>query len=239
MTLETVGIGLLAIVVGWSIGGLVNWAADVLPGVQPGVRPDFSALRRARVHYWVLGWYWRRQGVCPHCEQTLGRRHPTVNLIAIGLALLMALQWGWTLETAVGWLYAFFFIAVTVIDLEHHRVLNVMMAPAAVVVAAISLLPISPDPLRMVLGGVVGLGLFLLLAIIGRGALGLGDVKLAGVIGMMVGYPSVLTALMVGAILGGVGAAAMLIMRKATRKTKIAYAPYLVLGALLTLLGWV
>jgi len=89
------------------------------------------------------------------------------------------------------------------------------------------------------LGGVVGLGLFLLLAIIGRGALGLGDVKLAGVIGMMVGYPSVLTALMVGAILGGVGAAAMLIMRKATRKTKIAYAPYLVLGALLTLLGWV
>ncbi len=235
MTIESIGSGFLAILMGWVIGGLVNWAADVLPDVQPGERPDFGVLWRARSHYWVLTWYWRRQGVCPHCEQTLGRRPAAMNVIAMGLAVLMALRWGWSLETAVGWLYVFFFLAVTVIDIEHHRVLNVMLAPAAVIVALISLLPMPPDPLSMVAGGAAGFGLFLLLAIIGRGALGMGDVKLAGVIGMMLGFPNVLTALMVGAILGGVGAAVMLVMRKATRKTAIAYAPYLAFGALLTI----
>ena len=46
--------------------------------------------------------------------------------------------------------------AVTVIDIEHHRVLNVMLAPAAVVVALLSLLPMPPDPLSMAVGGLAG-----------------------------------------------------------------------------------
>ena len=133
------------------------------------------------------------------------------------------------------WLYGLFLLAVTVIDFEHHRVLNIMLAPAAIVVAGLSLLPGVPQPLDMLLGGAVGFGVFLLLAIIGRGALGMGDVKLAGVIGMMVGYPGVLTALAVGAILGAVGALVLLASRRATRKTAIAYAPYLAAGAMITL----
>lgn len=235
MTIAWIAPGVLAVIIGWVIGGLVNWAADVLPGLQPGERPDFGAVWRARAHYWVLTWWRRRQTVCPHCEQKLKSRYLAVNLIAIVLTVAMALHWGWALETIVGWLYVFFFLAVTVIDFEHHRVLNIMIAPAALVVALISLLPIPPEPLSMVLGGLVGFGLFLLLALIGRGALGMGDVKLAGVIGMMLGFPNVMTALMVGAIMGGVGAAMMLITRKATRKTAIAYAPYLAFGALLTI----
>ena len=123
----------------------------------------------------------------------------------------------------------------TVIDFEHHRVLNIMLAPAAIVVAGLSLLPGAPQPLDMLLGGVVGFGVFLLLAIVGRGALGMGDVKLAGVVGMMVGYPGVLTALTIGAILGAVGALVLLASRRATRKTAIAYAPYLAVGAMITL----
>lgn len=235
MMLESVTLGVLAILVGWVIGGLVNWAADVLPGVQPGARPDFSALWRDRAHYWVSSWSGHRHDAGVHREQKAARRYLVINLCAIGLAFLMMMRWGLALETAIGWLYLFFFLAVTVIDLEHHRVLNVMLAPAAVVVALISLLPIAPDLWSMVVGGMVGFGLFLLLAIIGRGALGMGDVKLAGVIGMMLGFPNVLTALTVGAILGGVGAAVMLILRKATRKSAIAYAPYLAFGALLTI----
>jgi len=103
------------------------------------------------------------------------------------------------------------------------------------VVALLSLLPAAPQPHEMLLGGVVGFGLFLLLAIIGRGALGMGDVKLAGVIGMMLGYPDVLTALTIGAVLGALMALLLLVSRRATRKTAIAYAPYLAVGALMAL----
>ena len=62
--------------------------------------------------------------------------------------------------------------------------------------------------------------------------MGMGDVKLAGVIGLMVGYPLVLPALLGGIILGGLAAALLLITKRATRKTAIAYAPYLCVGAL-------
>jgi len=147
------------------------------------------------------------------------------------------MAWRWTAlpALAIAWLYSLFLIAVTVIDLEHHRVLNRMLAPAAIVVAAVSLLPVAPQPHEMLLGGAVGFGLFLLLAIIGRGALGMGDVKLAGVVGMMVGYPGVMAALAIGAILGALGALLLLASRRATRKTAIAYAPYLAAGTLITL----
>lgn len=236
MTGAQVWLALLAFMVGWVGGGLVNSAADSLPGVQlRGERSDYGALWRDRSHCWVLWWYWRRRGRCPHCGQMLGWRYPVTELAAIALTLIVAVQWGWALETAIGWLYALFLLAVAVIDFEHHRVLNLMLAPAAVVAAVISLLPPAPDPLSMAIGGVVGFGIFLLLAIIGRGALGMGDVKLAGVIGMMAGYPTVLTALIIGAIAGGVAALVLLVSRKATRKTKIAYAPYLALGVLLTM----
>jgi leader peptidase (prepilin peptidase) / N-methyltransferase len=62
--------------------------------------------------------------------------------------------------------------------------------------------------------------------------MGMGDVKLAGVIGLMTGYPVVVTALVAGIVLGGVAAAVLLIARRVGRKTPIAYAPYLALGAL-------
>jgi leader peptidase (prepilin peptidase)/N-methyltransferase len=138
-------------------------------------------------------------------------------------------------------LYGFFLLAVIVIDFEHHRVLNMMLVPAAVVAAVLSALPWTPESLgnlvNALLGGAVGFGVFLLLAIVGRGALGMGDVKLAGVIGLMTGYPDVLWALIIGALVGAGAAIVLLISRKATRKTAIAYAPYLAFGAFVVL--WV
>lgn len=230
------GLILSAILCGWIGGGLVNWAADILPGIRDRQeKPAVKSAMRSLAHYWTLPWYFFRRGICPHCHERLARRSPVVEIVSIGLFVLMAAHWGATPTLAIAWLYGLFLLAVTVIDFEHHRVLNIMLAPAAIVVAGLSLLPGAPHPLDMLLGGAVGFGVFLLLAIIGRGALGMGDVKLAGVIGMMVGYPGVLTALAVGAILGAAGALVLLASRRATRKTAIAYAPYLAAGAMITL----
>lgn len=227
---------LLAILSGWIGGGLVNWAADILPGLRDRQeKPAAESIVRSFAHYWTLPWYFFRRGICPHCQERVGWRSPVVEIVSISLFALMAAHWGATSTLAVAWLYGLFLMAVTVIDFEHHRVLNVMLAPAAIVVAVVSLLPATLQPLDMLLGGAVGFGVFLLLAIIGRGALGMGDVKLAGVVGMMLGYPGVLTALAIGAILGALVALLLLASRRATRKTAIAYAPYLAVGALITM----
>ena len=86
--------------------------------------------------------------------------------------------------------------------------------------------------LVMIIGGVVGLGLFMLVYLMSRGHLGMGDVKLAGLIGLMLGYPAVISALVVGIILGAGAAIVLLVSKRATRKSTMAYAPYLALGAL-------
>ena len=81
----------------------------------------------------------------------------------------------WSLITTC--LYATFLLTVLVIDLEHRRVLNVMLAPAAVIALLASFLPGGPTPVQTLLGGALGFGVFALLALIGRGAMGLGTLS--------------------------------------------------------------
>jgi prepilin signal peptidase PulO-like enzyme (type II secretory pathway) len=85
------------------------------------------------------------------------------------------------------------------------------------------------------LGLAVAGAIFLVLAIIGRGALGIGDVKLEAAIGALVGFPAVLLAVFAGVVAGGVAAVFLLVTRKAGRKDPMAYGPYLALGAWLIL----
>jgi leader peptidase (prepilin peptidase) / N-methyltransferase len=218
-----------AILTGWLTGGLANWAADTLPawGKVADARVDLRTLPR----YWALG-RWGGGAALEHPRRVL-----LLNLIMVaafvGTALLFQAR-PWLL--LVVWLYVAFLLTVLVIDLEHRRVLNIMVGPAALVVFALSLAPGTPDPLNALLGGAVGFGSFLILAIIGRGALGFGDVKLAGLIGLMTGYPHVITALVLGVVFGGVAAVALLLSRRATRKSYMAYAPYMAVGAILVIL---
>lgn len=231
-------------ILGWLAGVLANWAADVLPGwrqLPPALRPPQPS--GAWQHYATLPWYHRRRGRCPHCDALRTRRAPLVEAVLALLFFLLALRLGNDpplLLTA--WGYAWFLVSVFVIDLETRRVLNIMLLPAMLFALAVSVLLGVPPLPRALAGGVVAFGLFWGLFLIGRilfgrGALGFGDVKLAGVIGLMVGYPDVLQALVVGALLGAAVALFMLATHRATLKSTSAYAPYLALGAMVALWG--
>jgi leader peptidase (prepilin peptidase) / N-methyltransferase len=228
---------------GWLAGGVENWAADRLPEIGIDAAndgpppPESIRSMRGLAHVFTLPWYFTRRGVCPHCGEQRSLRAPLLEAATIGAFLV---TW-WRLRAdprhlAVVWLYVAFLLAVLVIDFERRRVLNVMVAPAAVIALLASFLPGYPAPLQALLGGAVGLGVFALIALAGRGKMGPGDVKLAGVIGLMTGYPAVIPALVVGVVLGGLAALLLLIARRAGRKDSMAYAPYLALGAIAALL---
>jgi len=246
-TIAAVAAGLLA---GWLAGGAANWAADVLPGRGASQIEGDESRRpqtrgpRAFLHYLTLPWYPFRHGICPHCGEHRPIRAPLLEaatVVAFALAWLPALRTfgvipdSWSLITTC--LYSAFLLSVLVIDLEHRRVLNIMLAPAAVIALLASFLPGGPTPVQALLGGVLGFGVFALLALIGRGAMGLGDVKLAGVIGLMTGYPLVIPALALGIVFGGVAAIVLLVTRRVGRKGTMAYAPYLALGTIVVLLA--
>ena len=204
----------------------------MLPGRGQEQRPPFAVARGAPLwHYLTLPWYAFRRGVCPHCGQPRPRRAAIVEVASIAAFLVCLVLEAGSWKLGALWLYTTFLLAVMVIDFEHRRVLNIMLAPAAVAALLLSLRPGGPGIVSATLGGLAGFALFAVIALLGRGKMGAGDVKLAGVIGLMTGYPAAFTALLLGVIFGGLAALALVLARRAGLKSYIAYAPYLCVGA--------
>lgn len=127
--------------------------------------------------------------------------------------------------------------AISVIDLRVRRIPNVLCA-ALLLWALVQIIWLGqPQPAAAAIGVLAAGGLFLVVALIGRGAMGAGDVKLAAALGALLGFPLVFPALALGIIAGGLVALALLLSRRVGRKSYIAYGPYLALGAWLVWMG--
>ena len=128
-------------------------------------------------------------------------------------------------------------VTIMLVDFQTRRIPNALVL-ALLGWAAVQLVWPGQLSLRDAgLGLLVGGGSFFLLALIGRGAMGIGDVKLAAALGALLGYPLILPALLGGVLAGGIGAVALLVTRRAGRKDSMAYGPYLALGAWLVLVN--
>jgi len=121
--------------------------------------------------------------------------------------------------------------AVAVVDLEQRRVPNAVTGPAAVVVLVLRSLFARSGLLESVVAALVIGAIFLLFAIVARGGFGMGDVKLAAVIGLILGRDAV-GAVLLGVLAGSLASIAVY-LRARSRRATFAYAPYLAGGAAL------
>jgi leader peptidase (prepilin peptidase) / N-methyltransferase len=248
--------------VGLAVGSFLNVVADRVPQGQsllhppshcPGCQRQLVTLDLIPVVSYVA-----LRGRCRTC----GARIP-LRILAVELAtgLVFALLW-WTfgpsLRLVLNTLYASVLIVVFIIDLEHKLVLNVIILPAIVLtllaiplqlvieppVAAYVAFPaallggthLSLPQLGMIsqlAGAVVAFGIFWLIWFVYPAGMGYGDVRLAAFVGLVAGFPGALAAVFGSFVLGGVVASALLILRKATRKTAIPFGPFLVITTLI------
>ena len=132
-------------------------------------------------------------------------------------------------------LFAALLAALTATDFERHLLPDRMMLPALVAGIALSWLWPGRGALAGIEGGALGLAVMFVIFLVLPG-FGFGDVKLAALIGLIVGVGGVLPALLTGAVLGGIGAAFLLLTRRAKAGTAIAYGPYLAGGAVVEML---
>ena len=124
---------------------------------------------------------------------------------------------------------------VTITDLEQYVIFDAMLLPLAVCGICYTLYLQLPLTEHLTAGFGGGL-LFFVLALLTKGAIGGGDIKLIATLGLWLGIKALLTVIMYGAIAGGVVATLLLLLKKTTRKQFLAYGPYFALSAIGVLL---
>ena len=222
------------------IGSFLNVVIYRLPRreslVSPGSRcPHCETEIRPYDNVPVLSWLLLR-GCCRHCGAAIPARYPAIELLtALAFAAVVAVRGG-DADLLLELPFVAVLIAVAGIDLEHHIIPNRIVAPAAVWAVLAALLVAPSDLGELVIAGAAAFLALLLAALAYPAGMGMGDVKLAGVMGLYLGLsvaPALLAAFAVGAIVG----VALVVASGGDRTRGVPFAPFLALGGLVGVLA--
>ena len=233
---------------GLTVGSFLNVCIDRLPRDESVVSPpshcEACQHRLGLKDLIPVFSYLRLRGRCRYCQAAVSRKLLWVEIAAGLIFALLYWHFGLGPELGIMAFYACVFIVVFVIDLERGLILNKVVYPAMIVALLLALVP-QPWLTRWIvingvanaaLGGGVGFAIFLVIAIVSRGGMGWGDVKLVALIGLAVGFPLVLFSIILGAILGSIVALALMIAKKRRFRETLPFGPFLALAAMITLL---
>jgi leader peptidase (prepilin peptidase) / N-methyltransferase len=231
----------LAALGGLIIGSFLNVVVYRLPRGEslahpPSRCPSCGAPVKPYDNIPVLSWLLLR-GRCRSCGAPISARYPAVEALTGALyALVTWARWDDASGIALGIVLVTVLVPVALIDFEHRIIPNRITAPAAVIAIAIGLALDMDFVVEQLIAGAAAGGFFLVAAIAYPRGMGMGDVKLAGVMGLYLGR-GVGLAVLVGLVAGVlVGAAIMArVGAKAGRKTAVPFGPFLALGGLIAI----
>lgn len=239
----------LAAVVGLAVGSFLNVLIHRVPAglsvVRPGSRcPACEHSVRSRDNVPVFSWLLLR-GRCRDCGTRIAARYPLVELGTALLFALVAARLGPSASLPAFLYLCAVSVALAAIDLETQRLPNVLTLPSYLVGGGLLAVAAAVDGdvgrlLRAVEGMVALYAFYFVIcyATAGKG-MGFGDVKLAGLLGLYLGWlgwPELLVGAFAAHLLGGVVAVWLLARGGASRKTRVPFGPFLVAGALVALL---
>ena len=178
--------------------------------------------------YAVLG------GSCRHCDQRIPFRYPLVEFSNAGLYVLAGWYFGPEPALFPALLFISALIAIFFIDLEHYIIPNVIVLPAAAI-GLVATIAIAPERwLEITVAGIGSAAFFFLIAFVRPGGMGMGDVKLAGMMGFYLGK-SVLVALFLGFLLGAIVGISLMAAGRKGRKSRVPFGPFLAIGGIIAL----
>lgn len=248
---------IVAGLVGALIGSFLNVVIYRVPAGRsvispPSACPNCGHPVRPRDNVPIMSWLVLR-GRCRDCSAPISSRYPLVEagtalffaavaavFVPAALAATVAPVTAASIVTLCAYLYfAAFSVALALIDLDTHRLPNLIVLPGygvgALLLLIATILSGNYGALVPAAVGAASLGLLYLIAALAYpGGMGMGDVKLAGVIGLFLGWQG-WAQLAVGAfaafLLGGLFAVGLLVTRRAKRTTGIPFGPWMLLGA--------
>jgi leader peptidase (prepilin peptidase) / N-methyltransferase len=232
-----VGLAAIALAPGLAVGSFLNVVAARVPLRRSIVSPSSACMECGKELAWYdnvpLVSYAVLRGKCRHCGARISLRYPAVELATALLVAGCALKFDLTWDFAVSSIFCAVLVAVTATDIERRIIPNRIVVPASVALLAAQ--TVLHPSVEWIAAG-VGAGLFFLLAALAYpGGMGMGDVKLAFLMGVVLGR-TVPVALLAGMFSALVPSAALLARHgSAARKMAIPFGPFLALGAVLAL----
>jgi leader peptidase (prepilin peptidase) / N-methyltransferase len=224
-------------VLGAVLGSFLNVVAYRLPRHESLIAPASRCIRcdtpiKPYDNIPIISFLLLR-GHCRSCGVAISPRYPLVEALTGVLCAGAAIAHASGSAIALSIALILVVVPAALIDLEHRIIPNSLTALGAVVALALGLaLDPAGEPQRLIAGAAAG-GFLLIAALAYPGGMGMGDVKLAGVMGLFLGRavaPAILIALVVGVLVG-----AVIVARKGARegrKTAVPFGPFLALGGI-------
>jgi leader peptidase (prepilin peptidase) / N-methyltransferase len=220
-----------------ALGSFLNVVAARLPERRSVVRPRSRCMGCGAEIAWYdnipLLSYALLRGRCRSCGVRIGLLYPAVELATAALLVGSVVAFGFSLRAAAAAVFCAALVVVTATDLTHRLVPNRVVLPAAVVVLAL-MTAAEPSP-EWAIGAVGASGFLLAAALAYPAGMGMGDVKLALLMGSALGR-TVTVALLLGMFAALVPSVVLLARHGAkARKMAIPFAPFLALGSVVAL----
>jgi leader peptidase (prepilin peptidase)/N-methyltransferase len=210
----------------------------------PSRCPVCGSSVRPRDNVPVVSWLLLR-GACRDCSEPISARYPLVEAGTAAVFVVLGLRIGPHADLPAFLYLGAIGVALALIDLDVKRLPNSIVLPSYLVAAALLGMAavIQHDGgayIRALLGMGALFGFYFLLAFIYPAGMGFGDVKLAGVLGLYLGWlgwGEVISGGFLGFLFGGVVGVALMVLQKAGRKTQIPFGPYMLAGTLVAVVA--
>ncbi|MBO8128749.1 MAG: prepilin peptidase [Peptococcaceae bacterium] len=230
---------LVLLVAGFLIGSFLNVCIHRIPRGGSVVVPSSRCPRcghrlGAADLVPVLSWLLLR-GRCRYCGGAVSLRYPLVELLTGFAFALVFLKTGFNLMLLKYLVLTSLLITASFIDLEHYIIPNQLIVFG--LGSGLLLSPFTqPGIVSSLIGALLTGGVLLLLAVASRGGMGGGDIKLAAVVGLYLGWSQGLLALFLAAVMAGAAGLVLMVLRIKGRKDYIAFGPGIAAGAFVTIL---
>ena len=230
----------LVVLLGACVGSFLNVCIYRLPRRESLMWPGSRCTTCERSLSWyenvpIVSWVVLR-GRCRTCRASVSWMYPAVEIVTALTFLSGYLLYGLTMIAVVRVLFACALIVLFVTDLQHKILPNVITVPGIVVGFVCSLF-VPPGWLESIIGIVVGGGSLFAIAetyyrVRGQEGLGMGDVKLLGMIGAFLGWKLVLLTLVFASVAGSLAGGILIISGRGNMKYALPFGTFLAVGAL-------
>jgi len=230
---------IIYVIVALMIGSILTKAAIRLPNNEsiaskcscPKCKHQLSIMDKIPIISYI-----RLKGNCRYCGSGISLLYPFGEILTLSIFILIPLTFGFSKELIIAYPFSIIMITVTLSDLKYQIIPNKIVYPGIILILILRLF-IHPLPLwNYLLSAVIFGGLLLLIAVISRGGMGGGDIKLFFLIGLVLGLQDTLLAFFISSFVGAIIGGGLLLFRKVKAKQLIPFGPFIFIGTIVAYL---